>query len=49
MDVLAIAEAKLDDTFVTSRFLFDGFHPLFRHDRNKHGWDPRICKKWNSS
>ena len=37
IDILGIAETKLDDTFPTSQFLLDGFHPPFRYDRNRHG------------
>lgn len=32
-----IAETKLDDSFQSSQFLLDGYHPPFRKDRNMYG------------
>ena len=37
VDVLAVAETKIDETFTTSQFLLDGFSKPVRFDRNKHG------------
>ena len=37
MDVLILTETKIDDSYPTSRFLFDGFSPSFRLDRNPNG------------
>ncbi len=37
VDILAIAETKLDNTFPTSQFILEGFHPPFRYDRNRFG------------
>ena len=37
IDILGIAETKLDDTFPTKQFALDGFHSLFRYDRNRYG------------
>ena len=37
IDILTIAETKLDDAFPTSQFMLDGFHSPFRYDRNRYG------------
>ena len=37
IDILAIAETKLDSSFKTAQFFLDGFKPPFRYDRNKSG------------
>ena len=37
VDVLAIAETKIDETFTTGQFLLDGFSKPVRFDRNQHG------------
>ena len=37
VDVLIVAETKLDDTFPTGQFLLPGFKVPFRLDRNKNG------------
>ena len=37
VDVLAVTEMKLDDTFLTSQFLVTGFSLPFRLDRNRNG------------
>ena len=37
IDVLAIAETKIDENFTTSQFLLDGISNPIRFDRNKHG------------
>ena len=36
VDILGIAETKLDDTFPNAQFHIDGYR-LFRKDRNQHG------------
>ena len=35
--ILILTEAKLDETFLISQFLIDGFSKPYRFDRNKHG------------
>ena len=45
IDILAIAETKLDDTFRTSQFILDGFHSPFRYDRNRHGKESLVYVK----
>ena len=37
IDILIVAETKLDDTFPTGQFLLPGFKVPFRLDRNKNG------------
>ena len=37
LDVITIAEKKLDSTFTTSQFMIDGFIKPFWYDRNKNG------------
>ena len=37
IDVFMISESKLDGSFPDGQFLIDGFHRLFRFDRNKNG------------
>ena len=37
LDVIAIAEAKLDETLSTSQFNIDSYMKPYRYDRNKHG------------
>ena len=37
VDILVIAETKLDNTFATNQFTINGFNPSFRYDRNKNG------------
>ena len=37
IDILILTETKLDETFLTSQFLMDGFSKPYRFDRNKHG------------
>ena len=37
LDIITIAETKLDSTFTTSQFMIDGFITPFRYDRNKNG------------
>ncbi len=37
VDVLTVAETKIDGTFTTSQFLLDGFSKPIRFDRNRHG------------
>ena len=37
IDILIIAETKIDDTFPTSQFVIDGFMKPFRYDRNQNG------------
>ena len=37
LDVLAIAETKLDAPFPTSQFIIDSYMKPYRYDRNKHG------------
>ena len=37
LDIITIAETKLDSTFTTSQFMIDGFIKPFRFDRNKYG------------
>ena len=37
IDVLIIAETKLDNTFPTSQFVIEGFMKPFRYDRNQNG------------
>ena len=36
VDILGIAETKLDDTFPNAQFNIDGYR-IFRKDRNQHG------------
>ena len=36
IDVLTLTETKLDETFLISQFLMDGFFKPNRCDRNKH-------------
>ena len=37
IDILIIAETKIDETFPTNQFLIDGYMPPLRADRNRHG------------
>ena len=37
IDILISTETKLDETFLISQFLMDGFSKPYRFDRNKHG------------
>ena len=37
VDILALTEIKLDDSFPNSQFLIDGFYESFRIDRNRSG------------
>ena len=37
INILLISETKLDDTFVLSQFILEGFTPLYRLDRTEHG------------
>ena len=37
VDILVIAETKLDNNFATSLFLVEGFNPPYRYDRNGNG------------
>ena len=37
VDILAVFETKLDESFPTSQFLIDGFKNPFRYDRNSNG------------
>ena len=36
-NILILIETKLDETFLISRFLMDGFYRPYKFDRNKHG------------
>ena len=36
IDILILSETKLDETFLTSPFLMDGFSKPYRFDRNKY-------------
>ena len=35
--ILMVAETKLDDSFPEAQFLIEGFHSLFKFDRNING------------
>ena len=37
VEILTIAENKIDETFTTSQFMIEGFGEPFRKDRNKNG------------
>ena len=37
IDILGLNETKLDESFLSSRFLLDGFSKTFRLDRNQSG------------
>ena len=37
VDILTIAETKIDETFTTSQFMIEGIEEPFRKDRNKNG------------
>ena len=37
IDILIIAETKIDNTFPTSQFVIEGFMKPFRYDRNQNG------------
>ena len=37
IDFLILTETKLDETFLTSQFLMDGFSKPYRFDRSKYG------------
>ena len=37
IDILIIAETKIDDTFPTNQFCIEGYMPPLRADRNQHG------------
>ena len=37
INIFLISETKLDDTFVLSQFILEGFTPLYRLDRTEHG------------
>ena len=37
VDILTIAETKIDETFTTCQFMIEGFGEPFRKDRNKNG------------
>ena len=45
IDILAIAETRLEDNFPTSQFILDGFHSPFRYDRNRDGGGILVCVK----
>ena len=42
VDVLIIAETKLNATLPAAQFLIEGFKKPFRYDRNDHGGGPLI-------
>ena len=37
LEILVVTETKLDETFLESLFLMDGFSKPYRLDRNKNG------------
>ena len=37
INIFLISETKLDDTFVLSQFILEGFTPQYRLDRTEHG------------
>ena len=37
IDILLISETRLDDTFLLSQFILEGFTPPYRFDRTVHG------------
>ena len=37
IDILIIAETKIDNTFLTSQFFIEGFMKPYRYDRNQNG------------
>ena len=37
VDAFMISETKLDESFPESQFFIDGYHTLFRYDRNGNG------------
>ena len=37
VDILAVSETKLDESFPTSQFLIDGFKKPFLYDKNANG------------
>ena len=37
IDILILTKTKLDEAFLISQFLMDGFSTPYRFDRNKHG------------
>ena len=37
INIFLTSETKLDDTFVLSQFILEGFTPLYRLDRTEHG------------
>ena len=39
VDIFVISETKLDDSFPEGQFFIDGYHTLFRFDRNGNGGD----------
>ena len=45
IDILVIAETKLDNNFATSQFQVEGFNPPYRYDRNGNGGDLLIYIK----
>ena len=45
IDILIIAETKIDETLPTNQFLIDGYMPPLRADRNRHGGDLLIYVK----
>ena len=42
IDILILTETKLDETFLTSQFLMDGFFKPYKFDRNKHGGEVMV-------
>ena len=42
IDILNLTETKLDETFLITQFLMDGFPMPYRFDRNKHGGGVRV-------
>ena len=45
IDILTIAETKLDCTFPTVQFIVEGYKEPFRKDRNKNGGGPLVYVK----
>ena len=48
IEILILTETKLDETFLTSQFLMDGFSKPYRFDRNKYGGGVMIYIRDNS-
>ena len=40
IDILLISETKLDNIFLLSQFVLEGFTPPYNLDRTEHGWRP---------